>query len=230
MRLPVVLLILCLGLAGAGFAHAEKADRDKPVNIEADRMFYDDLRQVNIFEGNVTLTQGTLIIRSDKLVVKQDPEGFQHGSAEKGPGGLAYMRQKRDGVDEYIEGWGETIDYDAKTEKADLLKRARVLRGADEVRGDAIHYDGRTEFYTALSGKETCGSEPGNCGKVHVMILPKSAAAADTPPKAGAAAAPPKTGTAASPPKTGDKGPDPDLKPAGGIATPREEYPEPPKK
>jgi lipopolysaccharide export system protein LptA len=203
------------------------------VNIESDRMFYDDLRQVNIFEGNVTLTQGTLIIRSNKLVVTQDPEGFQHGTAVSGPGGFAYIRQKRDGVDEYIEGWGETIDYDAKTEQADLIKRARVLRGTDEVRGDTIHYDGRTEFYTVLSGKDVCSADSSNC-RVHAVIQPKGGAAAGasgTPAAAATAGAAVRSVDASGkPPNSGDKGPALSLKPSGGIAAPREEYPEPPPK
>lgn len=208
---PTLLLgaaLLALGLAGA--AHAEKADRDKPVNIEADRMFYDDLRQLNIFEGNVTLTQGTLVIRADKLSVKQDPEGFQRGIAEKGVGGLSYFRQKRDNVDEYIEGWGERIEYDAKTEKADLLTRARILRGRDEVRGNIINYDGRTEFYTVTGGKEIAGANNPNA-RVRAVIQPKTEGAAT--PAAG-----------------GDKKPPLSLKPSGGIAAPRLEYPEAPKR
>jgi lipopolysaccharide export system protein LptA len=234
MRPLLLLLIFCFALAGAGGARAEKADRDKPVNIEADRMFYDDLRQVNIFEGNVTLTQGTLMIRADKLVVKQDPEGFQHGTAVNGPGGFAYIRQKRDGVDEYIEGWGETIEYDGKTEKADLIKRARVLRGTDEVRGDLISYDGRTEFYSVLSGKEGCVSaNPVTC-KVHAVFLPKSGAGADAGAKDGTPGTPGNGGTPGSAskgstPVAAPKGPDLNLKTSGGIAAPREEYPEPPK-
>jgi lipopolysaccharide export system protein LptA len=216
-RLTHSISALCLGLAGlaAGLApapaRAEKADREKPVNIEADRMFYDDLRQVNIFEGNVTLTQGTLVIRTDKLTVKQDPEGFQHGTAEKGAQGLAYFRQKRDNVDEYIEGWGERIEYDAKTEKANLIARARVLRGNDEVRGSLINYDGRTEFYTVTGGKQS--ATPNNPdGKVRATIQPNKAAAA-TP-----------GGPAPSAPGGMN------LRSSGGIAAPRETYPEVPKK
>lgn len=220
MRQPLFLLSFCLALALAGGAHAEKADRDKPVNIEADRMFYDDLRQVNIFEGNVTLTQGTLVIHADKLSVKQDPEGFQHGTAEKGPGGFAYIRQKRDGVDEYIEGWGERIDYDGKTEKADLIRRARVLRGTDEVRGDLISYDGRTEFYAVQSCVDVRNADKGKC-RVQAQFTPKSGATDGDPAKAGAPGAPAKTD---------GKGPDLNLKTSGGIAAPRDEYPEGPKK
>lgn len=216
LTLPISALLLALAGAAAGLmpapARAEKADREKPVNIEADRMFYDDLRQVNIFEGNVTLTQGTLVIRTDKLTVKQDPEGFQHGTAEKGSQGLAYFRQKRDNIDEYIEGWGERIEYDAKTEKADLITRARVLRGNDEVRGSLINYDGRTEFYTVTGGKQNV--TPNNPdGKVRATIQPNKTAA--TPP--GGPAAPSSPGGV-------------NLKPSGGIAAPRESYPEGPKK
>jgi hypothetical protein len=70
---------------------------------------------VHIFDGNVTLTQGTLVIRGDKLVVKQDAEGFQNGVATANPGNLARFRVKRDGKDEYVEGEAERIEHDAKT-------------------------------------------------------------------------------------------------------------------
>jgi len=212
MRLTPISLLLALGLACGATAHAEKADRDKPVNIESDKMFYDDLRQLNIFEGNVTLTQGTLVIRADKLTVKQDPEGFQHGTADKGAGGLAYFRQKRDNVDEYIEGWGERIEYDAKTDKADLITRARILRGSDEVRGSTINYDGRTEFYTVIGGKDGASANNAN-GRVRAVIQPKN-----TP---GATSADPAKGAGPKAPLN--------LKSSGGIAAPREPYPEPPK-
>ncbi len=48
----VVAALLCL----AGAAQAEKADRNKPMNIEADSLRYDDLKQVSVFTGRVVLT------------------------------------------------------------------------------------------------------------------------------------------------------------------------------
>ena len=87
-------------------AHAEKADRGKPVNIEADRVTVDDKNKIHIFEGHVVLTQGTLTIRSDKLVVSQDAEGYQRGIATGGEGGLARFRQKREGKNEWVDGEG----------------------------------------------------------------------------------------------------------------------------
>lgn len=204
------LLTLLVGLGLPAASRAERADREKPVNIEADRMSYDDLRQVNIFEGNVTLTQGTLVIRADKLTVKQDPEGFQRGTAEKGPGGFAYFKQKREAMDEYVEGWGERIEYDAKSEKAELFTRARIVRGADEVRGSIISYDGRSEFYNVLGGRDS-GSTNNPDGRVRAVIQPRNLA--------------PSTGQVPA-----DKRPSLTLKPAGGIAAPRDAYPEAPKK
>lgn len=203
-------LVFTLLFCAAPACHAEKADRDKPVNIEADRMSYDDLRQVNLFEGNVTLTQGTLLIRADKLTVRQDPEGFQRGTAEKGPGGFAYFKQKRENMDEYVEGWGERIEYDARSEKAELITRARIVRGADEVRGNFISYDGRSEFYTVLGGRDS-GSTNNPDGRVRAVIQPRNVA-----PTA------PDSGT--------ENRPSLNLRPSGGIAAPRSEYPEPPKK
>ena len=99
-----------LGNLALQLALAEKADRDQPVNIEADRLTVDDRNKVHIFEGNVILTQGTLTIRGDKLVVTQDAAGFQNGVATAAGKGLATFRQRRDGSAEYVEGEAERID------------------------------------------------------------------------------------------------------------------------
>ncbi len=197
-------------LAATTPALAEKADRDKPVNIEADRMNYDDLRQINVFEGNVTLTQGTLVIRADKLTVRQDPEGFQRGTAEKGPGGYAYFRQKREGLDELVEGWAERIEYDARNEKAELITRARILRSGDEVRGSNITYDSRTEFYTVVGGRDAASANNPD-GRVRAVLQPRPSPAGAPPAEAGDKRAL-------------------NLKSSGGIAAPRSEYPEPNRK
>src|ERR1700691_3711645 len=124
----------------APVAHAEKADREKPINLEADHMTIDDLKKIQTYEGKVVFTQGTLIIRADKIVVTDDAEGFHHGVATVGPGGLAYFREKRDGGDEYVEGWGERIEYDDQTDRAEFFVRARLKRNLDEVHGNYISY------------------------------------------------------------------------------------------
>ena len=100
LRLAVV-VALAAGLSSPAPSLAERADRDKPVNLEADRVDLDDAKKEAVFVGAVTLTQGTLTIKADKIIVKQDAEGFQYGIAYGNP---AHFRQKREAYDEYIEG------------------------------------------------------------------------------------------------------------------------------
>jgi len=154
---------------------AERADRDKPVNLEADRVDLDDARKEAVFEGNVTLAQGTLMIKADKLIVKQDADGFQYGIAYGNP---VHFRQKREGFDDFIEGFSERLEYDGKADKVQLFTNARIQRGRDEVRGDYISYNAITEFFQVIGGGKTAAT-PGNPqGRVRAVIQPKPRAPA----------------------------------------------------
>lgn len=184
-------LAFVLALAGvAPAAHAERADKDKPLNIESDNMTYDDLKQVTIFTGHVVATKGTIVIKADRVEVHQDPQGYQYATGTSTGNNLAYFRQKRDGVDEYIDGDAERIDYDGKQDLTTLTTRATVrrLQGLstvmDQVHGSVITYDGQNDFYTAKSGKDVAG--PGNpTGRVRAMLSPRNGGAA---PLTGASA------------------------------------------
>lgn len=183
-------LVLALAVGCVPAAVAERADREKPVNIEADRMTVDDRNKVHVFEGGVVLTQGTLRIKADRLVVTQGPDGFQKGVATSSGDRLASFRQKREGSDEYVEGEAERIEYDSRSERARLFERAHVKSGGDEVRGQYIEYDAMTENYVAMNrpGGE---SAPGG-GRVRAVIQPKGDAAE---PNSAAAAETPATGS-----------------------------------
>ncbi|HMV62217.1 MAG TPA: lipopolysaccharide transport periplasmic protein LptA [Zoogloea sp.] len=166
------LLLALAALIATPFAHAEKADRSKPVNIEADKVTVDDKNKIHIFEGHVILTQGTLTIRSDKLVVTQDMEGYQRGVATGGDGGLARFRQKRDNKDEWVDGEGERLEHDARTELSQFFLRARVKSGQDEVRGQYIQYNGVTETYLVTNGPNAT-TLPSQQSRVQVTLQPK---------------------------------------------------------
>lgn len=166
--LPVLILMLALILP----AHAERADRDKPINVEAARMTIDDNRHMQILEGDVVLTQGTLQILADKVVITEDRQGFQKSVATGGPKGKAHFRQKREGRNDYVEGEGERIDYDTRTEIAELFQKAWVKSGQDTVRGDYIWYDAISEKYTANANAP--GETQGKPGRVRAILQPKS--------------------------------------------------------
>ena len=151
-------------------ALADRADRNQPVNIESDSMVADDAKKISTFEGRVVLTQGTLTIRGDRIVVHQDSDGFQFGVATGKP---ATFRQKRDGSGEYFEGEASRIEYDGKVDRVELLDNARLHRdGGDDVRGNYISYDAKTEYFTVKSSGDI--RESGD-GRVRAVLMPKGA-------------------------------------------------------
>jgi lipopolysaccharide export system protein LptA len=162
-------LVLALAAALAGAAHAERADRDKPVNIEADRMLADDAKQTVEFDGRVVMTQGTFTLRADRITVRQDKDGFQFGVAVGNP---ATFREKRDGADEWIEGQAKRIEYDGRAQRVELFDQARVARDKDEVRGNYISYDQRGEVYRVQGAKDT-QAQPARGERVRAVIQPK---------------------------------------------------------
>jgi len=197
MKNPSVPLLMSLALAlAAGPALAERADRGKPMNIEADALRYDDLRQTSVFTGKVVLTKGTIVIRGARVDVRQDPEGYQFGVVTAEPGKLAYYRQKREGVDEFIEGESELIEYDGRADRVKFIKRAelRRYRGAtlnDEMVGSLITYDNGTDVFTVDGGP----ASPAAGGRVRAVLSPRPGASAPAPSGAapGAAALRPST-------------------------------------
>jgi lipopolysaccharide export system protein LptA len=182
MKRFFLLSLFALGAAAAGLAHAEKADSAKPTNVEADQMVYDDLKQINTFTGNVILTRGTLVMHAGKVVVTQDPAGYQFATLFAPSGGLATFHQKRDGgPDLWVEGQAERIEYDSKSELAKLFSKAKLKRlqgtnPTDEVEGEFISYDSRSEFFS-VNNTQSGTSKPG-AGRIKVVIQPRTEAKA----------------------------------------------------
>ena len=178
LSFPPLLLTVALALC-LGVAHAEKADRNKPMNVESDALRYDDLNQTSIFTGRVVLTKGTILIRGAKLDVRQDADGYQFGLVTAEPGKRAFFRQKREALDEFIEGEGETIEYDSKADTVKFIRKAllRRYRGtnlSDEFTGALIVYNNLTDVFT-VDGSAVKGSPP---GRVRAMLTPAPEAAA----------------------------------------------------
>ncbi len=178
----VAVALLCL----AGAAQAEKADRSKPMNIEADSLRYDDLKQVSVFTGRVVLTKGTIQIRGDRLEVRQDPDGYQFGVATGAADKLAFYRQKREALDEFIEGEGETITYDGRADTVTFSRKAQLrrLRGttlADEITGGNIVYENLTDLFTVDGVAKNGPSGALGTGRVRVMLTPKPEAGVSVP-------------------------------------------------
>jgi lipopolysaccharide export system protein LptA len=170
MTIRLATLTLCLLISLP--ALAERADRNKPMLLEANRVSIDDAKKIQILEGDVLITKGTMTLKADRVVIKEDQYGFQKGTAFGGKNGLARFRQKRDGKEEYVEGEGERIEYNTNSEIVELFHRAWVKSGEDQVRGDYIWYDAVSEKYLVTAGETRDPKAPP--GRVRVVIQPKS--------------------------------------------------------
>jgi lipopolysaccharide export system protein LptA len=158
-----------LGLSSQAFAEA--ADRDKPIDLEADSVKVDDAKQTSTYTGNVILTQGTLIIRADRLIVREDKEGFQHSTSLGNP---TTFKQKREGKNEYMEGSAQRIEYDGRMDKVQLYTKAWVKRGEDIVHGDYIMYDANAEYAEVIGGGPQAATPGTPSGRVRAIIQPKN--------------------------------------------------------
>ena len=166
MTLRLALLALA-SLAAAFPAWAERADREKEIVVGADKLIADDANRTSTFEGTVVVTQGTMRMTASRVTVKEDADRHKFYVANGAP---VTFRQKRDKVDEWVEGFAERAEFDDRNDVLKLYNRARVKSNQNEITGDFISYDMRREV------AEVSGAPPGKTApadsRVKVIILP----------------------------------------------------------
>jgi lipopolysaccharide export system protein LptA len=158
-------------------AHAEKADRGKPMVVEADRPGTVDLqRQVVVFNGNVVISQGTMQLRAERIEMRELPDGWRSAVATGAPGKPASWRQKRDGLEETVEGVADRIEFDGRADTLRFVgnghvKRLRAGVVADEVSGGAIVWDNTAEVFR-VEGGQASATNP--TGRVRIVLSPRA--------------------------------------------------------
>ena len=186
MNNPFLSLFLLLTACAMGLpAFAEKADRAKPMVFEANTMRFDDVKQVTVIDGNVVLTKGTIVIRAERIELREDPDGYQFGTVTGTPANPAFFRQKAEGKDEFVEGESERIEYDGRADTVKFISKAKTrrLRGAtlaDEISGELIVYENLTDTFRVDGGggKDASGRP---IGRFRGMLTPKPEVAASAP-------------------------------------------------
>jgi lipopolysaccharide export system protein LptA len=178
-------MAVALIAATAGPAHAERADRTKPMSVTSAGANPDvvDLKKHSaVFVGNVIITQGTLEIHADRVEVSEDPDGQRLGYAFGSPEHPATFRQKRDGEDEYSEGDATRIEYDSAANRVRFVGAAhlRMLKGTvvtDQANAALITYDTATDTIKLGSGSTTSAdgtSSSTSGGRTTVVFTPKA--------------------------------------------------------
>jgi len=174
-----------LALSLAWPAAAEKSDREKEIQVLADRLSADDAKKEAVYEGNVIVTQGTMRITSARIVVREDAEGYRKYVATGDP---VTFRQKRDKIDDWIDGSAQRAEFDDRNDQLRLFNGARLRSSQGELAGDYISYDRAKEFFE-VTGAAPGAPAPAASSRVKATIIPqkkgadgKAAPASTQPP------------------------------------------------
>jgi lipopolysaccharide export system protein LptA len=189
---PIVLPMLAVfALAASAAALAERADREKEIVVGADKLLADDAKRISTFDGNVIVTQGTMRITANKVTVQEDAQRHKYYVANGAP---VTFRQKRDNVDEWVEGFAERAEFDDRNDVLKLFNHAKVKSNQNEITGEFISYDMRKEL-AEVTGAPPGTTAPQGTGRVKVIILPPKKSADEAPaPKDGGVTLKPDAG------------------------------------
>ena len=171
-----LLVPFILGLFLANLVHAEKADQDKPVILEAEKVSVNDVKQVYDLKGQVLLIKGSIIVTGEDGHIAVDPQGYEFVDVIGAPEEVASFRQRREGpADEFMQGRGAQVTYDAKTEFLTLtgdasLKRLLNMQMLDQLKGWKIEYDDVKQYYQVTPPKD---AKPEDLPLARALLSPR---------------------------------------------------------
>ncbi len=182
MNLKYWLIATLIGIAATpGQSSAEKADRTKPIKIEAASNTLDQSTNLLTLEGDVILEQGTMRITADRMIVKRDAQEYIFAQLFAKAGGQIVFREKREGVNDYMEGSADRAEFDDKANTVKLFSRAKLKNGTDELTGEYIYYNSLTDVIQALGRAPDAKTDPKSQSsppdsRVRIVIQPRAEA------------------------------------------------------
>jgi len=150
-------------------------DEEPDTVILSDTLNYDDIKKESVFTGNVIMTRGLMTLRSDKLAIREDAEGFQYGTATVDPGKLVQVRQENPEKFEVVQAKGLRAEYNGKTDEFEMIGQAVVTKFIcgkpfDNISGERIKYNQKTNIYQAYGGPNSAAQG----GRVRSLAQPRA--------------------------------------------------------
>lgn len=162
-------LLLLLGLlASPLLASAEKSDREKPIRYSANNLDGNEAEQSVLLAGKVEIIQGTIVIKADRVVLRQQPDGTYNVSATGKP---VTFRQRMDSSDEFVDAQALRIEYLGSKELVELYEQGWIKRGKDELRGSFLTYNSSNGAFAGRGSLQS--TAPAGDGRVSGVIQPK---------------------------------------------------------
>jgi lipopolysaccharide export system protein LptA len=177
--LSIARLLVCLAfcpLLIGNLAHAEKADQDKPIILEAEKVSVNDVQQIYDLKGQILLIKGSIVVTGEDGHIQVDPEGYEFVDVKGSIDATASFRQRREGpADEYMQGRGAQVTYNAKAEVLTItgdasLRRSLNMQMLDQLQGWKIEYDDITERYRVMPPANV---KPGDLPLARAILSPR---------------------------------------------------------
>lgn len=170
-RKPIILCLLTVSAA----TQALQEDWQQEMTILSDRAEIDRRAGTVIYEGKVVLTQGTLRIEADRLLILQNDDTLEKAVAEGNP--AQYQQQIEPGKP-VTHAHGNRIDYYTGERRITLRGEAELSQDGNLFSGELITYDMATETVKASGNKATSGQigEKTADGRIRVVIQPQKPA------------------------------------------------------
>ncbi len=146
-------------------SYALKGDEQQPIKIEADSGTADMKQMMTVFNGNVVITQGSLVIHADKATAEQDANGYRSIILYGKP--VVFEQIDNDGGK--IEGQGNQFNYNTKSNLALLTGRSRVKKGNNIIIANVITYNTKTQVYSATATPSN-GVNKKTSGRITVIL------------------------------------------------------------
>ncbi|ADO46774.1 lipopolysaccharide ABC transporter substrate-binding protein LptA [[Enterobacter] lignolyticus] len=150
-KLSLKLALTSVLLAASLPALALTGDTDQPIHIESDQQSLDMQGNVATFTGNVIVTQGSIKINADKVVVTR-PGGEKGKETIDGYGNPATFYQMQDNG-KPVKGHSSKMHYETANDFVVLTGNAYLEQLDSNIKGDKITYLVKEQKMQAFSDK-----------------------------------------------------------------------------
>jgi lipopolysaccharide export system protein LptA len=160
MRLPASLLLLLLLPAQVWSAE----DQQQPITVEADRLEMNNASGISHYQGNVIMTQGSMLLRANSVTLHSSGSELQRAEANGTP---VYLERTDPQSGELLKANAGYIEYQIPQGLLEMKGEAHLWRGQDEFSGEHIVYELDKRIVRASGqngGEET--------GRVKVILQP----------------------------------------------------------
>lgn len=167
IKYSMTVLTLLLGAASHGWALPD--DREQPVHISANQAEQDEQRGITTYRGNVLITQGSIRLTAEEVIIYSESGEVSHMDARGTP---AVMQQQPAADKGLVWARGKLVRYHLDDEHLELVGDASLEQEGSTVRSERIDYYIQKRLVKAASQ-----AIDGNTSqRVEVVLPPKTKA------------------------------------------------------